>query len=171
VICSEQDDVGFVLIGDGPMEQTLRQRAADNGLAGRLVFAGFRKDVDQLVPHAACLVQSSLTEGMPNVVLEAMAAGVPVVATAVGGTPELVEDRKTGVLVPPGDARPITKWLRKVLADRELAAAMGAAGRQRVKAHFTFASQAADYVDLVERLAIRSAQHVEQAVAGGLQVQ
>ncbi len=71
-------------------------------MEGRFILAGFRGDLDRLIPHFDLLTLSSHTEGMPNVILEAFAAGVPVVATAVGGTPELVEDGRSGFLVASG---------------------------------------------------------------------
>ena len=98
-------EAGFVLFGDGPQRETLSKRIRAAGLEGRFVLAGHRTDFDRFLPHFDLFVQSSFTEGMPNVLLEAMAARVPVVATAVGGTVELIEDDVTGRLVPPGRER------------------------------------------------------------------
>src|SRR5262249_57739990 len=94
----------FVVFGDGVWRDELRRRADAAGLAGVFVFAGFRTDLDRLMPSADLFVLPSFTEGLPNVVLEASAAGVPVVATAVGGTPEVLADGKTGYLVPARNA-------------------------------------------------------------------
>jgi glycosyltransferase involved in cell wall biosynthesis len=143
-------DVGFVLIGEGPLRGELQQQIDARGIGKRFVLAGFREDIDALLPHATCLVQSSYTEGMPNVVLEAMAAALPVVATAVGGTPELVVGGKTGILVPPGNADALAGGLMSLLADANRGLEMGRAGRMRVEEHFTFASQAAAYLRLIE---------------------
>jgi glycosyltransferase involved in cell wall biosynthesis len=81
-------------------------------------------------------VQASVAEGMPNSVLEAMAAALPVAATAVGGTPEVVVDGKTGFLVPPRDPVALADAMLRLLADRGLAEAFGRAGRERVETHF-----------------------------------
>lgn len=151
-ICRTRRDVGFVVVGDGPQGEALRSQVSRLGVGDRVIFAGFRKDVDALLPHATCLVQSSYTEGMPNVVLEAMAAGIPVVATAVGGTPELVRDGETGLLIPAGDTPALVQGIRRVLEDADRRNDMGAAGRLRVQRHFTFASQAAAYVSLFKQI-------------------
>lgn len=152
IVCRQRDDVGFALIGDGPLSEVLRAQISDLGLSERIVLAGFREDVDQLLPYAACLVQSSHTEGMPNVVLEAMAAAIPVVATAVGGTPELVADGVTGWLVPAADPRAIANRVLRVLATATMGSSMGIAARQRVAEHFSFAAQASAYERLLADL-------------------
>ena len=93
-----------MIFGEGTQRPALERLIANAGLVGRFVLPGFRGDLDQLLPtRPISFVLPSFTEGMPNVLLEAGAAGVPVVATAVGGTPEVVADGKTGYLVPPGD--------------------------------------------------------------------
>lgn len=152
IVCQQRDDVGFALIGDGPLSEVLRTQIGALGLSDRIVMAGFREDVDQLLPYAACLVQSSHTEGMPNVVLEAMAAAIPVVATAVGGTPELVADGVTGWLVPPANPRAIADRVLKVLGANGMSSPMGKAARQRVSEHFSFAAQALAYERLLSDL-------------------
>lgn len=152
-VCRKQENVGFALIGDGPLRADLHSRIRTAGLQRRFVLAGFRHDVDALLPHASCLVQSSHTEGMPNVVLEAMAASVPVIATSVGGTPELMVDGQTGILVPPGNASAISEGILTLLGDSMERACMGSAGRQRVEEEFTFHAQARQYEQLLIALA------------------
>jgi glycosyltransferase involved in cell wall biosynthesis len=149
--------VGFVVFGDGPLREKLARQAADRGLGGRFVLAGFRPDVEKYLPWCDAAVSSSLTEGLPVAVLEYMAAGLPVVATAVGGTPEVVEDGVTGRLVTPGSASALAGPLTVLLASADLRRAVGAAGRRRVRERFTFAAQAAQYLPLFERLAGRAA--------------
>src|SRR5919108_523234 len=95
--------VGFVLFGEGPCRTELLHKVNAAGLAGSFVLAGFRADLDRFLSQLDLLVLPSHTEGLPNVVLEACAAGTPVVATAVGGTPEVIEDGLSGLLAPPGD--------------------------------------------------------------------
>ena len=145
-------DVGFVLVGEGPEREALEHEISRAGLAGRFILAGFRKDVDRLLPHADLLVQSSFTEGMPNVVLEAMAASVPVVATAVGGTPEVVDEGVTGLLVNPGRADELAAGVTAVLANEANRLRMGHAACQRVRRDFTFASQSAAYQQLLDQI-------------------
>src|SRR5262249_8930565 len=96
---AESLPVGFVLFGDGPLRGNLESQIAARGLQGRFQLAGFRSDLDKFYPHFDLLALPSYTEGLPNVVLEAFAAGVPVVATAVGGTPEAVMHGVNGYLV------------------------------------------------------------------------
>ena len=102
-ILGEHAAARIVVFGDGPERPTLERRVAAAGVGDRLRFPGFRDDLDGLLPWADVVVLPSLTEGLSNVALEAAAAGVPVVATAVGGTPEVVVNGQTGFLVPPSD--------------------------------------------------------------------
>jgi glycosyltransferase involved in cell wall biosynthesis len=144
--------VGFVLFGDGPLRQELAAEVARAGLADRLAFAGFRNDFDDYLPHADLFVLPSFTEGLPNVVLEAFAAGVPVVATAVGGTPELVVDGRNGHLVTAGDPDELAGRISDVLADEVRRRRMGEHGREHVARHFTFAAQAEQYQELFDQV-------------------
>lgn len=154
-VCGRHENVGFVLVGDGPLRADLHARIQSLGLQRRFILAGFRKDVDALLPHATCLVQSSHTEGMPNVVLEAMAASVPVIATSVGGTPELVVDRETGILIPPGSVSAISEAILTLLGDSMQRAYMGRVGRSRVEEQFTFGAQARQYEQLLGAMVVR----------------
>jgi glycosyltransferase involved in cell wall biosynthesis len=97
-------DARFLLIGDGPERGRLEQLTADLGLSDAAHFLGDRKDIPDLLAALDLLIVSSKTESFPNVILEAMAVGRPVVATRVGGTPEVIEDGRTGFLVPPGNS-------------------------------------------------------------------
>jgi glycosyltransferase involved in cell wall biosynthesis len=143
----------FVVFGEGTQRSTLERLIANAGLAGRFVLPGFRSDLDQLLPSADLFVLPSFTEGMPNVLLEAGAAGVPVVATAVGGTPEVVAHGRTGYLVPPDDPEPLARRILDLLSDESLRGQMGQAAREHVRAHFTFEAQAQAYGRLFAALA------------------
>ena len=144
--------VGFVLFGDGPLRDSLAQQIAALGLEGRFILAGFRSDLDQLLPHFDLMVLPSFSEGLPNVALEALAAGVPVMATAVGGTPEVIEDGRTGYLVPPGDAAVLAARIIDVLSDDSRRHAMSLRGRQQVNERFSFSFQALEYLRLFDVL-------------------
>jgi glycosyltransferase involved in cell wall biosynthesis len=152
IVCRQRSDVGFVLFGDGPMRPTLERRLDELALRGRFVLAGFRTDLDGLLPGLDLAVLSSHTEGLPVAVLEAQAAGVAVVATAVGGTPEVIRDGETGWLVPPARPPALAGKISHALANDEQRRALGRAGRQRVRDEHTFAGQAAHYQRLFERL-------------------
>jgi glycosyltransferase involved in cell wall biosynthesis len=115
----------------------LEELAATLGVAARVIFTGPRDDVLAVLAGSDLLVQASRAEAFPVVPLEAMAAGLPVVATDVGGTRELVANGETGVLVPPGDANALAAALTELTGDGERARALGAAGRRRVEAHFS----------------------------------
>jgi glycosyltransferase involved in cell wall biosynthesis len=140
------------LFGEGPERPRLERRAAELGIRDRFVMPGFRDDLDALLPWADVLVLPSLTEGLPNVALEASAAGVPVVASAVGGTPEVVVNGQTGFLVPPGDPTALAGRIGDLLVRPDWARAFGTAGRQRMEEHFSFEGQARAYRSLFDEL-------------------
>jgi glycosyltransferase involved in cell wall biosynthesis len=144
--------VGFLVFGDGAQRDSLARRIDAAGLAGRFILAGFRDDLDSLLPGLDTLVLPSFTEGLPNVVLEAFAAEIPVVATAVGGTPEVVTDEVNGYLVPPGDPDALARRIGDVLACEKRRRAMGGQGRQRIEEEFTFEKQASAYARLFAEL-------------------
>ncbi|HEX6629040.1 MAG TPA: glycosyltransferase family 4 protein [Gemmatimonadaceae bacterium] len=148
IIVSAAHHVGIVLIGDGPERRKLEARVRAAGLESNVVFTGFRNDVDRLLPSADILVQSSYTEGLPNVVLEACAAGVPVVATDVGGTSEIIDDVVNGFLVPPADPAALAGRVINLARSPLLRQEMGQRGRNIVRSRFSFARQAAQYEDL-----------------------
>jgi glycosyltransferase involved in cell wall biosynthesis len=144
-VLSEDAGAGVVLFGDGALRGALARQIDAAGLAGRFILAGFRDDLDRYIPWLDVLALPSYTEGLPNVVLEACAAGVPVVATAVGGTPEVIEDGENGYLTPPGDAKALAGCLLAVLHAEDGGRGMGECGRRRVREEFTFDAQAAQY--------------------------
>jgi glycosyltransferase involved in cell wall biosynthesis len=152
-VCREQPEAGFVLFGDGVLREVLRERIVRRGLGDRFVLGGFRPDLDRFFGAFDVLAQSSHTEGLPNVILEACAARTPVVATAVGGTPEVVTDGVTGHLVRPGDPDALARRLVDVLSQTgQRREEMADAARRRVLAEFTFPAQARRYHELFEAL-------------------
>jgi len=127
----------YVLVGDGPSRADLERRIRDADLGRRVILAGGRPDVAALLPAFDLFMMTSDTEGLPNAVMEAMAAGLPVVATRVGGTGELVDDGATGYLVERGDAAGLRDRLDRLAADPALRSTMGARGRARIESEFS----------------------------------
>jgi glycosyltransferase involved in cell wall biosynthesis len=130
--------IGSAMFGEEDYEREVRELSTSLGLDDCLEFTGFRSDVQELVHGLDVLVHASTTgEPFGQVIAEGMAACKPVVATAGGAVPEIVQDGVTGLLVPMGDAQSMAEAITKLLSDPELAGQMGEAGRQRVEEHFT----------------------------------
>jgi glycosyltransferase involved in cell wall biosynthesis len=147
--------VEFHVVGEGPEEEALRARAGELGVSDRVVLHGRRPHREMPAWLAACdmLILPSRSEGRPNVVLEAMAASRPVVASNVGGVSELVDDGRTGILVPAEDDAALTEALRKLLADPASRERMGAAGRARIEElGLSWKAQAAEHIRLYEEV-------------------
>ena len=166
LVAREVPSVGFVLFGDGPEREAILNRARAACLGDAFVLAGFRPDLDALLPWLDLVVLPSFTEGLPNVALEACAAGVPVVATAVGGTPEVIEDGVNGYLAPPGDAAALAGRMRRVLRAPDRGRALGENGRRHVREHFTFEAQAEQYRCLFDTLTRRRPRAREEVACG-----
>lgn len=139
-------------IGDGPRRAPAEQLAAALGLADRCGFVGTRTDVAERLARASVLVLPTDREGLPLCVLEGMRAGLPVVASAVGGIPEAVLPGRTGLLVPPGRADALARALAALVDDPSTRARMGAEGRRRYDACFSFARQRAATLDVYRAL-------------------
>ena len=133
-----QRAVTLVIAGDGSLAAPLRAHANAQGMAGAVVFAGHRTDVVDVLHAFDVFAQSSEYEGTPNCVLEAMAVGAPVVATTVGGTVELIDDRVHGLLVPPHDPEALAVALGAALDDPAATARRAAAARLRIEQEFSF---------------------------------
>ena len=125
------------LIGNGPLAEDMQSLAASLGLDGRVHFLGRRTDVDQLLSRAQISVLATNWEGFPLSILEAMRAGLPVVASAVGGVSESVRDEETGYLVPRGDVDRLRDRIGRLLDAPALRARLGSQGRARFEQHFT----------------------------------
>jgi glycosyltransferase involved in cell wall biosynthesis len=143
----------LVILGDGPLMSALRGRASALGLDGRVRFAGHVPDVRPYLRAMDVFVLPSYAEGLPMALLEAMAAALPVVATAVGGVPEVVRDGGEGLLVPPGAPAALAGALLRLVADPDSRAAMGARGRARVAEAFSIEATGPLYVALYRELA------------------
>lgn len=137
LIAARIPEVRFVLVGDTKINQEYREElkrlARALGIEDRVIFTGFRLDIPELLAGLSVSVLPSLgLEGLSNALLESMAAGLPVVATTVGGNPEIIEDGVNGLLVPPADAGSLAAAIIRLLEDRPLAQALGEEGRRRV---------------------------------------
>ncbi|WP_136807956.1 glycosyltransferase [Desulfosediminicola flagellatus] len=135
----------LVVVGGGPEENTLRQLSTELEMEDRIIFLGPRYDVSVILNCIDIFVLSSKSEGISITLLEAMASGLPVVATDVGGNPEVVIDGETGILTPPEDPESFAEQLLKLLQSRELRDAYGLAGRQRVLDKFSIRRSAKEY--------------------------
>ncbi len=129
--------VEFLLAGDGRLRPGLERQAESLGLRPRVRFLGDRSDVPAVFASMDISVNASFSESLSNVIMESMAAGVPVVATRVGGTPEIIEDQKTGFLVPPGDGERLTGTLEHLLSNPEARKASGERARRFAQANFS----------------------------------
>ena len=152
----------LLLVGDGERRPTLVARAAARGIGERVHFAGHRTDVPAILAHGDVLVSSSHAEGLSNSVIEGMAARLPVIATAVGGTPELIVEGRTGMLVPPRAPEALARALDHVLADDALARRLGNAARRFVEQELSVERMALAFAALYdgvlgERTAARAA--------------
>jgi glycosyltransferase involved in cell wall biosynthesis len=145
-------DASFLIAGDGGERQRLEALAREKGLADRVRFLGYRDDARQLLATCDIFVLPSLFEGLPVSVLEAMAAGKPVVATAIPGTDEAVLHGATGLLVPPADPVALAGAINAVLSDPTLARRLGEAGRERVQQHFSAGRMVERIMALYEEL-------------------
>lgn len=142
----------LVLIGDGPLEAALRSEAQAAGVAQQIHFLGSRQDIDKLLPLLDAFVLCSATEGMSNALLEAMAAGLPVVATAVGGNQELIPDDEVGLLVAPAAPERLAAAIDRLAGDPSAGHAMGRRGRAHVKRRFSEAAMIAAWSGLYREL-------------------
>ena len=140
-ICKKFPDVKFVFAGSGPQRETLEKQVKNLNLSSNFHFLGVRRDIPELLNIIDIFVLPSLFEGLPNVILEAMASSKPVVASAVGGIPEAVQHQVTGLLVPPKDPDALADAILKMLADREWATNMGKEGRKRVEEFFSIENE------------------------------
>jgi glycosyltransferase involved in cell wall biosynthesis len=130
-------DVHVTLVGDGPTRGAAETLARHLGLEERIQFLGFRHEVARILSEAHVFVLASKWEGLPRSILEAMRAGLPVVASDVGGVGEAVVEGDTGFLVPRGSVDAVRSRLERLCEVPELRARLGAAGRARYLAHFT----------------------------------
>ncbi|MBP7611026.1 MAG: glycosyltransferase family 4 protein [Steroidobacteraceae bacterium] len=139
--------------GVGPFETRLRQLAAQIGIEERVRFLGYVGDMPALYASVDLVVQSSLTEGLPNVIVEGAYLGVPIVATDVGGTREVIEHGVSGWLVQPGDHRALSDAMRRYLSDPSASITMAARGRARIESRFEFSARTESQMQIYTEIA------------------
>jgi L-malate glycosyltransferase len=131
-------DARFKLVGDGALRASLEAQAAALGISGSVDFLGSQDDIGRILQGCDLFACPSHMEAFPNVVMEAMAAGLPVVASDVGGIPELIADGRSGVLVPPGAVKPLADAIVRLMDDGDLATTLGAEAHRGVAANYSF---------------------------------
>jgi glycosyltransferase involved in cell wall biosynthesis len=151
LVIAQRRDVRFVVVGDGPLRTEVEAVVATEGLADHIHLTGLRRDVPDLMHSFDIFALTSLWEGLPRVLPQAMAAGLPIVATAVDGNAEAVTDGINGFLTPPGDPQAMASALLRLLEDPDLATQMGKAGRIRA-ANFGARKMVSDIAILYEAL-------------------
>lgn len=137
-VCRHFPNVFFALIGDGKMRRSIERQVRELNLERNFLFLGSRADIPEILACCDISVLPSESEGFPNAVLESMAAGLPVIATSVGGVPEIIEDEVTGLLVPPSNPAALSGAILRLLNNQDLRKQIAAAGHKRVVERFSF---------------------------------
>lgn len=145
LIATRHPEAQLVLVGAGPRESALREQVAKAALGTRVHFPGERRDIENLLPMLDAFVLCSSTEGMSNAVLEAMACGLPAIATAVGGNPELIDSGRTGLLVPSCEPARLATAMESLLLDRARTEAWGRQARQRAETSLSVEAMVGKY--------------------------
>jgi glycosyltransferase involved in cell wall biosynthesis len=142
----------LLVVGDGPERAALAAQVQEQRLNDVVVFGGFRNDIPEILHASDLFVLPTLQDALPTVLMEAMAARLPIVASATGGIPEMIENGVSGLLTPPGDPIALASALVRVLTDKKLAAELAAAGRERVQAQFSLDGQVARLAAIYDTL-------------------
>lgn len=157
IIEDQFSNVRLMIVGDGPLEYTLKEQVKDLGLEGKVIFAGQREDIPYLLAAMDIFVLPSITEGLPLVLLEAMAAGKPVIASRISGIPEVIEDGVDGVLVEPANADVLASAIKNLLSDSSRSVRMAALANNKVNDKYTAKNMLKRYQALYERILSDSA--------------
>ena len=141
----------ILIVGDGALRGSLETQVRAAGIEGNVHFLGNRSDVPAILSASDVFVLPSLWEGLPMALIEAMASGLPVIATLVSGSQQVVEQGRSGILVPPGEVAPLRQAIEDLLADPEWARLLGKAARQRVEEAYSARRQAEEHLSLYRR--------------------
>ena len=151
-VIARHPEVQVLCFGRGPQERMLRRQIAEYGLAERVRLTGFRDDLAALMPGLDLLVHPALQEGLGVAVLEAMSAGVPVVASNAGGIPDIIEHERSGLLFAVGDPRALRDGILRLLGDEALRLRLARAGRERVQSRFSVQRMSRGYMEVYNRV-------------------
>ena len=152
VILSHFDQVEVLIVGAGPLESQLKQKVKTLGLSEKFLFAGAQPNIPGILNALDIFVLPSRSEGMPNAVLEAMACGIPTIATSVGGVPEVIEDGKNGLLIASEDEPHLIQALKELIQNHEKRQMIGIEGRRRIVSNFNLKKMIVEYQVLYESL-------------------
>jgi glycosyltransferase involved in cell wall biosynthesis len=151
---SKYPDAYFIFTGDGPLENGLRRKALEMGISDNVIFLGWRDDVAKIISIYDIFVLPSLNEGMGRVLAEAMALGKPIVASNIGGIPDLVIHGKNGFLVPPKNPKELVKYIQVLIEDKDKRVKMGLKGKE-ISLNFGAKSMIERIASLYEELLIQ----------------
>ncbi|MBN2030688.1 glycosyltransferase [bacterium] len=150
-VVQKKKEAFFVIVGDGKLRDFLENEVKNKNLSEHFLFTGFRNDIPQLLKCFNIFILPSLYEGLPNVILEAMATGIPVIATNVDGSREAVINQKTGILLPAKNSSELARSIQRLIENPDIAKKMGENGRKRVEEHFSLEKQVRTFESLFER--------------------
>ena len=151
IVCDSNDSIYLMIVGDGPDREILEKKAVSLGISKKALFTGWEREMKSIYPIFDIFILPSLWEPLGNVALEAAAFGKPVIVTNVGGLPETIIPDKTGLIVPPSDAKKLADAIIYLIEHRNIAKRMGENGRQRVKDYFC-SSRVGDEVEKVYKV-------------------
>jgi glycosyltransferase involved in cell wall biosynthesis len=166
-VAIQEPSTRFVIVGDGVLRPAMQQHAHELGIADRVIFTGWRRDLPRVYADTDILVVSSNNEGTPVAAIEAMAAGRPVVATRVGGLPDLIAEGETGLLIPPKDPHGLATAILCLLQDPETAWRMGQAGQAKVRERFSLQRLLTDMEQCYHQLLTQNGFPRRRIVRGG----
>ncbi len=151
-VLSQFDQVEVLIVGAGPLVSQLKLEVKTLGLSEKIRFVGVQPDIPEILNALDIFVLPSRSEGMPNAVLEAMACGVPVISTSVGGVPEVIESEKNGILIASEDEQHLVQVLKELVQNHKKRFSLGIEGRKRVESYFSLKKMVAEYEILYEAL-------------------
>jgi glycosyltransferase involved in cell wall biosynthesis len=152
LVLSKKSNVVFLIVGDGELSKELKERAAHKGISSHVIFTGGRSDVEELLACMDLFISSSYSEALPTVILESMAAGIPIVATDIPGTRNLIQDKQNGWLVPPRDAASLAQTILNAIEDSKYRRVFSEKAYQDVQS-FSIKAVAAEYEKIYSRVA------------------
>ena len=129
-----------LIVGSGPLESKLKELTKSLGLGNSVIFTGFRQDITNILQETDILVMPSLREGLPMILLEAMATGVPVIAARVGGIPEIIIDAETGLLVNPKDTLGLSRAIKRLIEDKDLRLRLSNNAKKMIDSEFNISN-------------------------------